>query len=152
MRAVAEAFRAGDVDSDAVDDLAGERWRKLLWNIPFNGLSIAAGANVADALADDGLRSLARELMSEVLDAARRLGHGIPDEFTDFQITRSASMGTYKPSSMIDYEVGRPVEVEAIWGEALRQGTAAGARMPRLGMLHRLITHLSSQAALRRAR
>ena len=49
-----------------------ERWRKLLWNIPFNGLSIAgAGATVADVLNDEGLRTLSRELMSEVLDAAR---------------------------------------------------------------------------------
>ena len=54
--------RAGDcggfpgrgVEANAVDDLEGERWRKLLWNIPFNGLSIAAGANVAEVLADDG--------------------------------------------------------------------------------------------------
>ena len=151
VRAVAGAFRAVDVDSDAVDNLAGERWRKLLWNIPFNGMSIAVGANVAEVLADDGLRSLARDLMTEGLDAARRLGHDIPDEFADFQITRSASMGAYKPSSMIDYEAGHPVEVEAIWGEPLRQGTAAGARMPRLEMLHRLIAHLAARAGLRRA-
>lgn len=148
-RAVAAAFRAVNVESTAVDDLAGERWRKLLWNIPFNGLSIAAGANVAEVLADDGLRALARELMDEVLDAARRLGHEIPGEFADFQITRSASMGGYKPSSMIDYEAGRPVEVEAIWGEPWRQGTAVGARMPCLEMLHQLIAYLT---ALRGAR
>jgi 2-dehydropantoate 2-reductase len=63
VRAVAEAFNAVDVEAHAVDDLAGERWRKLLWNIPFNGLSIAAGANVADVLADAGLRSLTRSLI-----------------------------------------------------------------------------------------
>jgi len=145
VRAVAAAFRTVDVDSNAVDDLAGERWRKLLWNIPFNGLAIAAGANVADVLADSGLRELARSLMDEILDAARRLGHEIPAEFADFQITRSTSMGAYRPSSMIDYEAGRPVEVGAIWGEPLRQGTAAGARMPRLEMLHGLIAHATAR-------
>ena len=148
VRAMAAAFREVNVDSDAVDDLAGERWRKLLWNIPFNGLSIAAGANVAEVLADDGLRTLARELMGEGIEAARLLGHEIPNEFADFQITRSASMGAYKPSSMIDHEARRPVEVEAIWGEPLRQGTAAGARMPRLEMLHRLIAHLTARGAV----
>lgn len=150
VRAVAAAFQAVGVDSHAVDDLAVERWRKLLWNIPFNGLSIAAGANVAEVLADGGLRSLARALMDEVLDAARRLGHEIPDEYADWQIDRSDSMGAYRPSSMIDYEAGHPVEVEAIWGEPLRQGTAAGAAMPRLEMLYRLIRHLAERAALRR--
>ena len=151
VRAVAEAFNAVDVQANAVDDLEGERWRKLLWNIPFNGLSIAAGANVAEVLADAGLRVLARSLMGEVLDAARRLGHEIPDSFADWQIERSDSMGPYRPSSMIDYEMGRPVEVEAIWGEPLRQGLAAGAKMRRLEFLHGIIRHVTERRALRGA-
>ena len=149
VRALAEAFHAVDVQADAVDDLEGERWRKLLWNIPFNGLSIAAGANVAEVLADAGLRTLARSLMGEGLDAARRLGHEIPDSFADWQIERSNSMGPYKPSSMIDYEMGRPVEVDAIWGEPLRQGLAAGAKMPQLELLHGIIRHATERRALR---
>ena len=144
-RAVAEAFNAVDVEANAVDDLEGERWRKLLWNIPFNGLSIAAGANVAEVLADAGLRALARSLMDEVLDAAWRFGHAIPDSFADWQIERSDSMGAYRPSSMIDFEMGRPVEVEAIWGEPLRQGLAAGAKMPKLGLLHGIIRHVTER-------
>jgi 2-dehydropantoate 2-reductase len=147
-REIAADFVKAGIESKAVDDLIAERWRKLLWNIPFNGLSIAAhGATVADVLADDGLRKLARDLMDEALDAARRLGHAIPDAFADFQIERSYSMGPYKPSSMIDWECGRAVEVEAIWGEPWRQGVAAGAAMPRLEMLHRLLAHVTKKGA-----
>jgi len=142
-RAIAEAWQALEVEAHAVDNLAGERWRKLLWNIPFNGLSIAARAHVAQVLADDGLRATARALMSEGLDAARRLGHDIPDEYADWQIERSYSMGGYRASSMIDFEEGRPVEVEAIWGEPFRQGTAAGASMPRTETLYHLIAALT---------
>ena len=148
VRAVAEAFNAAEVEANAVDDLEGERWRKLLWNIPFNGLSIAAGANVAEVLADAGLRTLARSLMDEVLCAARRLGHDIPDAYADWQIERSDSMGPYRPSSMIDHALGRPVEVEAIWGEPLRQGLAAGAQMPKLELLHGIIRHATERRAL----
>lgn len=146
VRAIADAFRAVDVEANPVDKLSEERWRKLLWNIPFNGLSIAARANVAEVLADPALRSLARDLMSDALDAARRLGHAIPDEFADWQIDRSDSMGPYRASSMIDFELGRPVEVEAIWGEPMRQGQRAGAPMPRVEMLYRLIKHLTGRA------
>jgi 2-dehydropantoate 2-reductase len=138
--AVAAAFQRAGIEAKAVENLITERWRKLLWNIPFNGLSIAAnGATVDQVLADEGLRNLARNLMGEALDAARRLGHDIPDDFADFQIERSWSMGAYKPSSMIDWQLNRPVEVEAIWGEPWRQGTAAGAQMGRLETLYRLI-------------
>ncbi len=151
VRAVADAFRSVGVEANAVDDLDGERWRKLMWNVPFNGLSIAANANVADVLADAALRAEARAIMDELLDAARRLGHAIPDAFADWQIERSFAFGGYRPSSMIDYELGRPVEVEAIWGEPLRQGLAAGAKMPRLALLHAIIRHVTERRALRGA-
>jgi 2-dehydropantoate 2-reductase len=145
--AIAEAFRQAGIEAAVVDNLLTERWRKLVWNIPFNGLSIAAGgATVADVLQDEGLRAVARNLMSEVLDAARRLGHEIPDSFADYQIERSWSMGPYKPSSMLDWELGRAVEVEAIWGEPWRQGVAAGARMPRLAMLYTLLRRITHRA------
>lgn len=144
-RAVAEAFVRAGIEARTVENLVTERWRKLLWNIPFNGLAIAAGGATVDVvLADQGLRTLARDLMAEVLGAARRLGHDIPDAFADFQIERSGSMGAYKPSSLIDWQLGHPVEVEAIWGEPWRQGTAAGAQMPRLETIYRLLQRLTS--------
>jgi len=145
VKTVVAAIKAAGVESRAVEMLAQERWRKLLWNIPFNGLSVAARANVAEVLADESLRTLSRSLMNEALDAARLLGHTIPDDFADHQINRSYSMGDYKASSMIDFEMGRPVEVEAIWGEPLRQGIKAGASMPRLEALYAIIKHLDSQ-------
>lgn len=142
--AVAEAFVRAGIDARVVENLVTERWRKLLWNIPFNGLAIAAGgATVGDVLASEGLRKLARDLMDEAIEGAGRLGHEIPASFADYQIERSWSMGAYKPSSMIDWELGRPVEVEAIWGEPWRQGSAAGAAMPRLEMLYRLLQRLT---------
>ncbi len=142
--ALVAAFLSAGIEAKAVENLVTERWRKLLWNIPFNGLAIAAGgATVADVLADDGLRKSARALMGEALGAACRLGHEIPESFADFQIERSYSMGAYRPSSLIDWELGRPVEVEAIWGEPLRQGLAAGAAMPRLELLYRLLRRLT---------
>ncbi len=144
VRGVVQAFVSAGIDANSVESLATERWRKLVWNIPFNGLAIAAGgATVEQILADDGLRALARALMAETVEAARSLGHDVPDSFADFQIDRSGSMGAYRPSSLIDWELGRPVEVEAIWGEPLRQGIAAGARMDRLDTLYRLLVYLT---------
>ncbi len=143
-QAVADAFVKAGIDAKVVENLVTERWRKLLWNIPFNGLSIAGdNATVDIVLQDEGLRTLARNLMSEVLDAARRLGHEIPDSYADFQIERSWSMGAYKPSSLIDWQNRYPVEVEAIWGEPWRQGTAAGAQMGRLETLYRVLQRLT---------
>ena len=61
--AIVEAFRESGIDAKAVQNLAEERWRKLVWNIPFNGLAIGAAARsatVADVLAAPGLRDPCR--------------------------------------------------------------------------------------------
>jgi 2-dehydropantoate 2-reductase len=142
MRVVTDFQRAG-VDAKAVQSLITERWRKLVWNIPFNGLGIAAGATVAQVLNDEHLQAAARALMAEVIEAAGRQGYAIRPDFIDFQIQRSWSMGEYRSSSQVDYEAGREVEVESIWGEALRQARAAGAQTPRLEFLYALLRHLA---------
>ena len=144
-RAIVDAFNLAGIEARVVEDLAGEHWRKLLWNVPFNGLAIAAGGvTVADVLADSGLRAVAQALIEEVRIAAQLLGFEIPESFGKHQIERSWSMGPYRPSSLIDWQACRPVEVEAIWGEPWRRGTAAGASMPRLEMLYRLLDKVTA--------
>jgi 2-dehydropantoate 2-reductase len=52
-------------------------------------------------------------------------------------------MGPYQPSSLVDFKAGRPLEVEAIWGEPLRRAAAAGVATPRLALLHALLRRLT---------
>jgi 2-dehydropantoate 2-reductase len=54
-------------------------------------------------------------------------------------------MGAYKPSTLIDFEAGRPLEVEAIWGEPLCRARAAGAFMPRLQALYEKLKTIDSK-------
>jgi 2-dehydropantoate 2-reductase len=136
-RALAERFRSAGVNCCAVDNLAEARWRKLIWNIPFNGLAIAAGGITTDRiLADATLAAEVRALMDEVARAARHFGYDVPEKFIQSQIGVTPPMGPYKPSSLVDYLAGREVELEAIWGEPLRRAQAAGLAMPRLAALH----------------
>src|SRR5206468_4508264 len=76
--AIAAQFAACGIDCSVTDDLALERWRKLVWNIPFNALSVLAGGiSTAEILADDGLRRATLALMDEVIDAANACGHAL---------------------------------------------------------------------------
>lgn len=138
--ALVAALQAAGVDANTVDGLAEERWRKLVWNIPFNGLSIVAGGiTTRDILADPALAAETRALMEETIAAARGLGFPIEEAYADYQIDRTPPMGPYKPSSMIDFVAGRPVEVEAIWTEPLRRARFAGIPTPRLALLAALL-------------
>ena len=136
-RALGGAFQRAGVTCAVADNLAEVRWRKLVWNIPFNGLSIAAGGVTTDRiLADPALVAEVRALMREVQQAAATLGIVIPDAFLQKQIDVTGPMGAYKPSSLIDFLDGKAVEVEAIWGEPLRRARAAGVAMPHLERLY----------------
>ena len=78
----------------------------------------------------------ARVLMEEIRSAARKAGHPIEDSFLDRQFEVTATMGAYQPSSLIDFLDGRPVEVDAIWGEPLLRGRRLGVEMPTLEKLN----------------
>jgi 2-dehydropantoate 2-reductase len=145
--ALAEALAAAGIKARVVENLLTERWRKLVWNIPFNGLSIAAGGLTTDLLlADEGLRGLVRLLMEETIAIAAACGHPIPASYADFQIERTLPMGAYKPSSLLDYWARLPVEVESIWGEPYRLGKAAGVEARALEMLYFLLRRLTVPA------
>ena len=138
--AVAALWRRAGVKCTAQDNLELQRWHKLVWNVPFNGLAIVTGGVTTDVLlADEGMRSLARRLMEEIVEAAAKFGHEIPRSFIDLQFERTAKMGAYRPSSLIDFEEGRDVEIEEIWGEPVRRAKAVGVPVPRMEAIYWLI-------------
>jgi 2-dehydropantoate 2-reductase len=146
---LAREFERCGVVCSVVENLALERWRKLIWNIPFNGLSVAAGGlDTAAILSDDHLRGVAVGLMDEVVSGADKCGFQLPAAAAQEQVKRTESMGAYQPSTLIDFQAGRPLEIEAIWGEPLRRAVASGAQMPRLEVLYALLKSLAHKAEI----
>lgn len=151
IKRIVEMFQSARIDCRLAENMAWERWRKLLWNIPFNGLSIVAGkATVGDLLESPHLQAQVVALMREVIVAAAALGHHIGSDVPALEIARSLVMGPYRPSSLVDFERGLPVEVDAIWGEPLRRAQAAGAYLPRLELLHAVLLHLAKPSWVER--
>jgi 2-dehydropantoate 2-reductase len=143
-RALAEVFVNAGVKMGVSGSLLDVRWRKLVWNVPFNGLAVTGGGITTDVV----LQSAETEaevwaLMREVQASAAAYGVVIPDEFVVDQVERTRPMGPYKPSTMIDYVEGKPLEVEPIWGEPLRRAKAKGVGTPRLEALYAELKRLS---------
>lgn len=133
---IARHFREAGVHASAVPNLALAQWEKLIWNIPFNGLSIAEGGVTTDTLlASPETEAEIRTLMTEVVTAAHALGLPLAPELIDSNIERTRPMKAYRTSSMIDYVEDREVEVDPIWREPLRRAKAAGVPMPALERL-----------------
>lgn len=148
VEACVAAFAGAGVDCQAEASLEAVLWKKLCWNIPFNGLSIAGGGITTDRiLADPALNERAYLLMKETQAAALARGHGFDDAHIKRQFVVTVGMGPYRPSSLIDFVEGRDVEIEGIWGEPLRRGLAAGVRMPET---ERLVAEIRTRIAARR--
>jgi 2-dehydropantoate 2-reductase len=140
---IASEFHRSGIKSKVVENLALARWRKLVWNIPFNGLSILAGGiDTAAILGDENLRRVTLGLMEEVIDAANKCGYSLERMAASDQIDRTKTMGAYKPSTLLDFEAGKPLEIEAIWGEPLRRAAAFGAATSRLEVVYSLLKAL----------
>src|SRR5205823_14226265 len=101
--AVAREFQQSNVVCQMVDNLMEERWRKLVWNIPFNGLTIAAGGiTTEEILRDASLHSAALALMNEIIEGAKSCGHNLTGDVAVEHMKRTATMGAYKPSTLLD--------------------------------------------------
>ncbi len=133
---IAGRFSAAGIPAEAAPSLAEAQWKKLVWNIPFNGLAIAEGGVTTDVLlGSPGVEDEIRALMGEVVSAARAQGLALEDSLIDFNIERTRPMGPYRPSSMIDYVEGREVEFDSIWDEPLKRAKAAGVEVPHMERL-----------------
>jgi 2-dehydropantoate 2-reductase len=139
VRQVADLLQASRIPARVLDDLRYGRWEKLVWNIPFNGLSAVLDQTTDLLIGSVAGEALVRDLMQEVLDAARAVGVELPASLIAAKIEQTRGMGAYKTRMHLDMQAGRAMEVEAIFGFPVRAAQAAGAPVPRLEMLYRLL-------------
>ncbi len=106
-------------------------WCKLSWNIPFNGLCLALGGiSVKTLFTMPEQVERARAIMEEVCLTAQMRGYPLPLDIVHEQMERTSRMGEFIPSSAVDYNLGRPVEYEAIWGSTLARAHEVAAPVP----------------------
>lgn len=133
---IAEMFKASHVQCEVLADLKFGRWSKLVWNIPFNGLGAVLDLTTDRLLDNEHGLHLVRELMTEVTAAAAAQGACLPADIIDVNIRNTREMGAYRSSMQIDRQERRPMEIESILGEPLRQARRAGVNTPKLEMLY----------------
>ena len=117
-------------------DYATARWRKAVWNMPFNGMTVALDTRTDLLLKNPATRHIIREQMMEVVGAAQALGvRGLDEKFVDKMIADTQTMTPYSPSMKLDYDNGRPMEIYYLYTRPIEEARKAGFDMPRLAML-----------------
>lgn len=130
---LAGLFRDGGIDINGTDAVVGERWRKCVWNTPFNPLSVLAnGADTLTMLDAPGGEALIRTLMEEVIAVAQADGYPMPDGIIEKNLSGTRAMGAYKNSMALDYLNDRPIELDAILGNVVAIADRLNVPVPHL--------------------
>jgi 2-dehydropantoate 2-reductase len=145
LERVADLFEGAGLPAQKSEDLILARWRKLFWNIAFNGPCSLLAATTDLMVGCPATRQLATELMAEVRAGAASLGRDIPESFSDAILESTDNMASYKPSMMLDAENGRALEVEAIYGEPLRTAAAQGVDLPMVRTIYLQLSFLDQR-------
>ncbi|QLE56263.1 putative 2-dehydropantoate 2-reductase [Nostoc sp. TCL26-01] len=145
MQQIACEFQAAGIAIELVEDLLLGRWKKLVWNIPYNGLSVILNARTDELMANPHTRTLVEQLMYEVQAGAKIMGRIIPDNFIQTMLDYTVKMKPYRTSMKIDYDQSRPLEIEAIFGNSLRKAQALGVNLPQIGCLYHQLKFLAAR-------
>ena len=143
---LAETFEHAGIAVQISDNLGEARWRKLIWNIPFNGLTVVLNATTEQLIQDPASLRFAREIMIEVTETARGLGHAVGDEEIERMLGLTERMVAYKPSMKLDYDAGRPLEIQAIYWAPIAAAAKAGLTMPAVRTLALELEYLAQRA------
>jgi 2-dehydropantoate 2-reductase len=145
LRAIAADFERAAIPVQLAEDLAVARWQKLVWNIPFSGLSVILDATTAELMGDAHARRLAELIMREVVAGANACGVALSGDVVTRMLENTAKMKPYRASMKIDYDERRPMEVEAIFGNPLRAIESRGASAPVLETIYRQLKFLDER-------
>ena len=135
MQAVVDEFRQAGIETGFVE-YHEARWKKAVWNMPFNGMTVALHTQTDLLLKNKSTRQLIREQMMEVVGAAQHLGvKNLDEAFVDKMIEMTDAMTPYSPSMRLDYDFHRRMEIYYLYTRPLEIAREAGFRMPKLEML-----------------
>ncbi len=145
LHQIASDFRRAQIPIKLSGDLLLSRWKKLVWNIPYNGLSVVLNARTDELMANPDTLILVEEIMTEVVAAAKICARIIPDDFISDMLDYTHKMKPYRTSMKIDYDESRPLEVEAIFGNPIRAAQQGGIKLPQIEVLYRMLKFVNAQ-------
>ncbi len=138
-------LKAAEIEVNTVEYLEA-RWKKAVWNMPFNGMTVALDTMTNKLLENPSTRQLIRDQMMEVVGAAKALGvNGVDEAFVEKMIQMTDAMTPYKPSMKLDFDNHRPMEIDYLYSKGIQQAANAGYRMHKLEMLEQELRFLEEQ-------
>ncbi|WP_419896513.1 ketopantoate reductase family protein [Roseomonas sp. USHLN139] len=145
-RAIAAFLTKGGISGEVTGEIRREIWMKLMGNLAQGPFTILSRQGMAGTLADPAVRAAIRRAMEEAMAVAAGLGQGFEFEL-DKRLAGSAKLA-HKPSILQDLELGRPMEIDALFRVPLELARLAGVETPTLDLSVALATQAATAAGL----
>ena len=117
------------IDSPPVPRIREAIWSKLLTNMSMSVLCLITGQTARGVRDDPALR----DVVPRLLDEANSIAQSCFPEVK--RVTRTGPAPNHKPSILQDYELGRPMEIDALVRAPAAFARAAGLSTPMLDLL-----------------
>ncbi|MBQ8152140.1 MAG: 2-dehydropantoate 2-reductase [Paludibacteraceae bacterium] len=145
FREILAEFQDAGIDAAEVPYLEA-RWKKAVWNMPFNGMTVALNTSTDKLLQNPSTRQLIYDQMMEVIGAANALGvKALTSEFADKMMAMTDAMVPYSPSMKLDYDNHRKMEIPYLYTRPIAEAKKVGFEMPKLAMLEAELKFIESQ-------
>ena len=148
LKILREILTAAGMHSPECSDIRQAIWSKLLLNLSTSTLCLLSGGTVGEVRGDPHLGRVIERIDAEGRAIAR--AHGIDPAGAPQRPGGGHGSGPigHRPSMVQDYELGRPMEVEAQLVTPLAFGRAAGVPTPTLDALVALVAHRAAAKRL----
>ncbi len=141
---ITQIFLEAGIDTKYEKNLRKARYEKLLWNVPFNSLSVIGNkSSTKEIIEFKPLFDLAKNLMLEVRSIARKENIVLKKSLIDEMLERTKKMKPYKTSMLLDFENGNTMEVESILGEIYRNAKSLKVVTPHLDYTYSVMQFLN---------
>lgn len=145
LKQIVDDFNTAGIEATC-SDYAIARWKKAVWNIPFNGLTVVLNTTTDLLLSNKASESLIKSMMIEVIRTANSIGLEQPlrESFADTMIAVTKTMPPYSPSMKLDFDYHRPMEVYYLYSRPVIEAEKHNLDMPLTRMLEKQLTFIDS--------
>ena len=135
LNKVVSDFQLAGIHAELAVDLLYARWQKLVWNVPFNGMTVILNTTTDKLMGNEDTKQLSLEIMLEVIRGANACGIALKESLAQQMIDMTIKMKPYAPSMKLDYDFRRPMEIEYIYSKPIKTARDAGFEMKKVSML-----------------
>ena len=140
VQRIADVMLEAGIDAEPVADARAAVWEKFTYLAPFAAFTGASRLPIGPLWADEEIRPVFIEAVSEVRRVAA--AHGIPlapDHLDKLNTYVAKLPASTRSSLLIDLSQGKRIEVEALQGSVVRRGRKTGVPTPIMAALYAVL-------------